>query len=220
MAISLSGFSYRDGSGAVLQAICGLNRSGARGKTPVCTARRASVSACATAYPASVPMKRTASPLRVWAGRNIAAILDRAVWTRDGKHTLLLQPMSRAEVLRRFLSEHGYKIQWEALARERGILYPVMEVTAGHETLSVGQWYGGAKLSRDPLGDRYLIETILRLQNAVAGLNRAVGADNQRRADELRDILTELLSMREEWRHANSGQSADNSTGSADRRGN
>ena len=167
-------------------------------------------------------------------GENIAAILDRAVWTADGKHTLLLQPMSRAEVLRRFLSEHGYKIQWEALARERGILYPVMEVTAGHETLSVGQWYGGAKLSRDPLGDRYLIETILRLQNAVAGLNRAVGADtrkqadinqqkvaeNREKADELRDILTELLSMREEWRHANSGQIADNSTGSADRRGN
>lgn len=150
-------------------------------------------------------------------GENIAAILERAAWTADGKHTLLLQPMSRAEVLRRFLSGHGYQIRREALAQERGVLYPVMEVTAGEARLSLGQCYGGAKLSRDPLGDRYLIAIILRLQNAVAGLNHAANpekprnaaedprkaSENQRKAEELRDVLTELYAMREEWRHAN-----------------
>ena len=48
-----------------------------------------------------------------------------------------------------------------------------------------------------------MIEKILRLQTAVAGLNRAGGAENQKKADALRDILTGLLSLREEWRHAN-----------------
>ena len=151
-------------------------------------------------------------------GENIAAILQKAPWTRDGRHTLLLQPMTRAEVLRGFLAENGYAIRREALAPERDILYPVMEASGGEMRLTPGQRYGGAKLTLDPLGDRYLIEKILRLQNALAGLNRGMRSASaanradetnaERRADgekaeELREILTELFAMREEWRHAN-----------------
>ena len=136
-------------------------------------------------------------------GENIAAILSGAPWTADGRHTLLLQPQSREEVLRRFLMEHGYAVRREALVEDRGILYPCMEAVAGKMALSPGQLWGGAALLHDPLGSRYMIEKILRLQTAVAGLNRAGGAENQKKADALRDILTGLLSLREEWRHAN-----------------
>lgn len=136
-------------------------------------------------------------------GENIAAILSRAPWTADGAHTLLLQPQTRAEDLRLFLSGHGYRITREALVWDRGILYPCMEAVAGQESLSLGQIYGGVKLLRDPLGEQYIIAKIIRLQNAVAGLNRAGGLENQKKADALRDVLTALLSMREEWRHAN-----------------
>ena len=201
-------------------------------------------------------------------GEKIAAILDKAPWTADGRHTLLLQPMTRAEELRRYLAEHGYAMRREAVCFERGTLYAVMEVTAGEMRPTAGQLYGGVRLLRDPLGDRYLIEQILRLQNVVAGLNLAErtalsemreavfreetrspdgnsvrtgdavpvpgrehpppsGGKRSRkggkkkkvlsprqlqqradaaheRADRLRDILTELLEMREAWRHANS----------------
>lgn len=136
-------------------------------------------------------------------GENIAAILSAAPWTGDGEHMLLLQPQTRAETLRRFLAEHGCRIVREALVRDRGILYPCMEVTAGWEPLTLGQIYGGAKLLHDPLGEQYIIANIIRLQSAVAGLNRAGGSENQEKADALREILTALLSMREEWRHAN-----------------
>lgn len=136
-------------------------------------------------------------------GENIAAILSKAPWTADGAHTLLLQPQTRAEDLRLFLSEHGYRITREALVWDRGILYPCMEAVSGQESMSLGQLYGGAKLLHDPLGEQYIIAKIIRLQNAVAGLNRAGGLENQQKADTLRDILTALLSMREEWRHAN-----------------
>ncbi len=78
-----------------------------------------------------------------------------------------------------------------------------MEAVAGQETLSLGQLYGGAKLLHDPLGERYIIAKMIRLQKAVAGLNQAGGLENQKKADALREILTALLSMREEWRHAN-----------------
>lgn len=136
-------------------------------------------------------------------GENIAAILAAASWTAAGAHTLLLQPQTRAEDLRRFLSEHGCRVVREALVRDRGILYPCMEVTAGQETLTLGQIYGGARLLHDPLGEQYIIAKIIRLESAVAGLNRAGNLENQKKADGLREILTALLSMREEWRHAN-----------------
>ncbi len=68
-------------------------------------------------------------------------------------------------------------------------------------SLTLGQLYGGAALLRDPLGDRYIIEKIIRLQGAVAGINRSGGS--REKGDGLRDVITALLSMREEWRHAN-----------------
>lgn len=136
-------------------------------------------------------------------GENIATILSSAPWTADGQHRSLLQPQSRAEELRRFLMEHGYSIQREALVCDRGTLYPVMEVGAGTMHLGLGQIWGGAGLLHDPLGDRYLIQHILRLQRALVGALRSADPADKEKADAVRDILTALLSMREEWRHAN-----------------
>lgn len=136
-------------------------------------------------------------------GENIAAILAAAPWTADGRHTLLLQPQSRPEVLRSFLEDHGFTIVREALVRDRGRLYPVMEVTAGEMSLTPGERLCGVKLLRDPLWDRHLIEKILQLQEVVAGRNRSADPLSRADADRQRELITELLAMREEWRHAN-----------------
>lgn len=136
-------------------------------------------------------------------GENIAGILEAAPWTREGAHQLLLQPQTRAETLRHFLAEQGYIIQRESLVWDRGTIYPVMEVTGGTMELNLAQLWGGAKLLHDPLGDRYLIEKIIRLQAAVAGLNQSTALADQEKAEELREILTALMEQREEWRHAN-----------------
>ena len=135
-------------------------------------------------------------------GENIAAILEAAPWTRDGRHTMLLQPMTHAEDLRVFLAGNGYAVVREALVRDRGTLYPAMEVRAGEMTLSPGQLYAGVQVTQDPLGERYIIERIIRLQGAVAGLNRSADPADQAKADRLREIITTLLKTREEWRHA------------------
>ena len=136
-------------------------------------------------------------------GETIASILEAAPWTADGNHTLLLAPHTKSEELREYLMNHGFEIRKEALVYDRGTIYPVLEVTAGHMELSLGQLWGGAKLLKDPLGDQYLIERIIRLFGAVAGLNRSERPADQEKADGLRDILTALMEMREEWRHAN-----------------
>ena len=135
-------------------------------------------------------------------GEHIAAILLAAPWTRDGHHTLLLQPMTRAEELRSFLADNGYAVIRESLVRDRGTLYPVMEVRAGEMSLSLGQLYAGTQITQDPLGERYIIEKIIRLQGAVAGLNRSAAPEDREKADRLREIITALLELREEWRHA------------------
>ena len=136
-------------------------------------------------------------------GENIASILEAAPWTAEGNHTLLLAPHTKAEELRRFLMDNGYKILREKLVYDRGTIYPVMEVMAGYMELSLGQLWGGAKLAKDPLGDQYMIEKMIRLFGAVAGLNRSERPVDREKADHLRDVLTELIVMREEWRHAN-----------------
>ena len=135
-------------------------------------------------------------------GENIAAILSRAPWTAGGGHTLLLQPQSKAEVLRGFLAENGYVIRREALVEDRGTLYPVMEAGGGKMSLTLGQLYGGAALLHDPLGDRYIVERIIRLQIAVAGIDRSGGS--REKGEALREIITALLFMREERRRAKS----------------
>ena len=68
--------------------------------------------------------------------------------------------------------------------------------------VSYRQW-AGADLLYDPLGDRYIIEKIIQLQAAAAGSNRASAPEARERGDYARAVITELLQMREEWRHAN-----------------
>jgi tRNA (adenine22-N1)-methyltransferase len=133
-------------------------------------------------------------------GENIASILEAAPWTKDGNHTLLLSPHTKSEELRTYLSKNGYTIRREALVADRGTLYPVMEAAAGEMDLTLGQCWGGAKLLRDPLGDKYLIQRIVRLQTAVLGARKA----DPEKAEHLRKVITALMEMREEWRHANS----------------
>ena len=50
-------------------------------------------------------------------GDNISAILNAAPWTKNGV-LLLLQPMSKAEVLRRYLPANGYCVIAEQLVAE------------------------------------------------------------------------------------------------------
>lgn len=134
-------------------------------------------------------------------GETICAILQAAPWTADGAHTLLLQPMTKAPELRLWLTGHGYAICRERLAEERGTLYPVLEARAGRQTLSPGRLWAGADVTADPLGDRHLIRQIVRLHMALAGVKRSAGAE--KKAEGLRELMTALLALREEWRRAN-----------------
>lgn len=136
-------------------------------------------------------------------GDNIASILSAAPWTRGGP-LLLLQPMSRAEVLRAFLPKNGYEVQAERLAADKGVLYPILAVRGGAMAqASPAQAWGGFLLWEDPLWGRYLEERILRLRKAATGLALARDSAQARRREDLLGVVAELDIWRREWQDVN-----------------
>lgn len=135
-------------------------------------------------------------------GDTITSILDAAPWSREGT-LLLLQPMSKAEVLRRWLPEHGYAVRAERLVQDKGVLYPILSVTGG-EMAPAQEWeaWGGFRLEGDPLWELYLADRILRLRRAAAGLSRARDPAAAGRGEQILQTVRELERRRGE--HGNS----------------
>ncbi len=61
-------------------------------------------------------------------GELIVHILEAAPFVRDPAIQLILQPMSRAAVLRRYLAENGFSVHAEGLARAAGRVYACLSV--------------------------------------------------------------------------------------------
>ena len=139
-------------------------------------------------------------------GETIISILEAALWTKAENCRLLLQPMTKAELLRPWLASNGYRFLEERLVYENHTYFPVMAVTGGGEehTLSLGQIWGGVKLEYDPLQGRALDETIRHLSAAVTGLALSSAPENGDKAAYYRAVLSQLHEMKEGWLHANS----------------
>ena len=136
-------------------------------------------------------------------GDSVAAILSAAPWAREGP-LLLLQPMSKAEVLRAFLPEHGYRVEAERLAADKGRLYPILTVRGGAmQPATAAEAWGGFLLREDPLWGAYLEDRLLRLRRAVAGLAQARDSGAAEKERELRCVIAALEEKRREWENAN-----------------
>ena len=61
-------------------------------------------------------------------GETIIAILEAAPWVKSGHYRLILQPMTRAEKLRRFLWENGFEIEREQVVQDGQHWYTVLQV--------------------------------------------------------------------------------------------
>ena len=82
-------------------------------------------------------------------------ILESAPWLKDEKYTLILQCQSKTPMLRRYLSENGWRIYEEAVLRDGRFLYTIMEVGYRPDCLqlSVGEWYFPPALLENPSAD-------------------------------------------------------------------
>lgn len=130
-------------------------------------------------------------------GETIITILDSAPWTKRGDHLLLLQPMTKVEMLRKWLADNGYTFTGERLVFDKDHLYPVMLVRGGEQqSLSVAEQYGGVMLEGDPLYGDYLDERIKKLTIAIDGLLRAKREEQRAAAEELQHIRAALEERR------------------------
>lgn len=135
-------------------------------------------------------------------GDAITGILAAAPWSRAGP-LLLLQPMSKAEVLRSWLPLNGFEVLAEELVQDKGVLYPILTVRGGSMPPASGvQSWGGFLLERDPLWGLYLADRLLRLRRAAAGLGKARDPAAAEKRNRLLDIITQLEEKEREWEHA------------------
>lgn len=124
-------------------------------------------------------------------GETIAAILEAAPWTKNGT-LLLLQPMTKAEVLRRWLFTSGYTIQKEQLVEDKGHLYPLLTAMGGEpppwnqKTL----WVGTAV--SDPLYKNYVAERLHQIGTAICGLRRSTSPESMQTLRELEALAAQI----------------------------
>ena len=126
-------------------------------------------------------------------GELIAKIIDAAEFTKDKSIRLILQPMTKAEVLRAYLSQNGFKIVGEALAKEDKVYQIICaEYTGENGTYTDAELYLGRINieKKDPLLSE-LAEGVLtffekkRAGKATAQLDTS---DEDRVINEIRNI--------------------------------
>ncbi len=157
------------------------------------------------------PQETDAIVIAGLGGDLITEILSAAPWCRNQGVTLLLQPMSKAEVLRSWLPEQGYAVAAECLVVERGIFYPLLTVK-GHglsdgppRPVDPARAWGGLALEDDTLWGRYLEDRLLRLHRAAAGLAKARDPALTDKREKLLSVIGTLTEWKEAWNRDHSG---------------
>lgn len=135
-------------------------------------------------------------------GETIAAILEAAPWTPNGAYTLILQPMSAQNDLRRWLWQHGYAIKKEQIVREGEKLYNILVASYGDAIpMSIGEEWAGCQHPgmEQELRGEYLGRLLDKTARAVAGISRGSGEKDRERLEELCAVHAALKAMKEEW---------------------
>lgn len=130
-------------------------------------------------------------------GELICTILDRAEWCLDEQYTLILQPMTKAEVLRYWLVNNGFTLLEERLVRDGSFLYQVIKVRfLGNMALSDAELYSGAftNIQDDPLARQELQALIKRFEGERSGLQSSAVTNTGRLAI-VENILIQLSKM-------------------------
>ena len=132
-------------------------------------------------------------------GDLIAAILSAAPWLEGGDYSLILQPQSAANDLRRWIGERGWSIERERLVLDGHFLYAVLSVRPeGGAALSPGEQYVSPALRRegDPLFSAYVARMCRALERTVSGITRSSDPADLARAAYYQAALAEIQSLK------------------------
>ena len=131
----------------------------------------------------------------------ICRILDEAEWCMSGKYKLILQPMTKQDILRYWLVNNGFEICRELIAEDAGVLYQILTVRFGGETrLTDGELFTGKyELSEDKtLYVRLLREQHRRFGKAVHEMSSGDKCPKYK-LHLFEELLGQLTEMRERY---------------------
>ena len=109
-------------------------------------------------------------------GDTICGILDRAEWCMHPRYRLILQPMTRAEVLRYWLVNNEFIIEEEQLVADGKEIYSLFSSRfGGSMKLTDAELYTGAfaMLEKDPLWPAFLAKQLSRFHKLLQGLRQS-----------------------------------------------
>ncbi len=131
-------------------------------------------------------------------GDTICGILDRADWVMSRDILLILQPMTKAEVLRYWLTNNDFAICGEWLIEENGEIYQILSARFGARTpLSDAELFTGKyELAvGNALFPVQLAALIKRFERAAAGMSKAPRMRGRQKLTA--EILSGLYEMRD-----------------------
>lgn len=108
-------------------------------------------------------------------GELIADIIKAAPWVKDPRYRLILQPMTKAERLRKFLLESGFAVERETAVVDSDKIYNVLcSAYRGQVTFDETDiFFGGLRSDQSAAAAAYRQKVIDRLQKRMAGLQKA-----------------------------------------------
>lgn len=135
-------------------------------------------------------------------GDTIVSILSDAPWLKSSQYRLILQCQSKTPMLRRFLSENGWRITEESVLRDGRFLYTVMEVyyEPAYPRLDVGEWYFPPALLENPSAEvpAYYSWVLGGLEIIVQNQRENADPEKVQALEELKNLPPELNWLKEE----------------------
>ncbi len=134
-------------------------------------------------------------------GELIAAILAKAPLVLAGLNRLVLQPMTDAPLLRRWLYENAWHITAESLAQADGRLYEIMSAAPGEETMPADDMLLiGPCLWREkkPYLNLHITGLLEKRRRAIAGMGLSEKARTTLRYQKLK-MEIKFLEAKLEW---------------------
>ena len=130
-------------------------------------------------------------------GDTICGLLDRAEWCMSREYTLILQPMTKCEILRYWLVYNEFEIISEELVRDDRLYQIITARFGGHQRLNDAELYTGstALIGGDPLFPELRGKLERRFSSAVDGMRESTETEIIDRRRLYEEILNQLRDM-------------------------
>lgn len=133
-------------------------------------------------------------------GTTIIAILERGADVLAQTEHLLLQPMGGVATVRRWLYEHGWFLDAETIAVERGRWYEILSARRGEKACpnEALLWLGPVLTEmKHPLLAAHADQVVERLETTLAAMQN--GKNTAEKQKRYRQLLDEIAEVRRSW---------------------